>query len=179
MRGKSNDPLVAVVAMAENNVIGDGEKLLWRIEGDLPRVKNLTMGRPLIMGRRTYLSIGKPLPGRANIVLTRKDNWTDEGVITAATPDEAIAAAESWLDAGSDRIREIIIFGGGDIYAQFMPEISRIEMTEVALAPEGSAVFPNIDKAEWEESDRIDHPASALSPAHSYVTLTRRPRPTH
>ena len=92
-------PVTAVVAMARNRVIGDGEKLLWHLPGDLPRVKALTMGRPLIMGRRTYLSIGRPLPGRATIVLTRQSDWSADGVMTAKSLDQAIEMAAAWIDA--------------------------------------------------------------------------------
>ncbi|MGB1919834.1 MAG: dihydrofolate reductase, partial [Candidatus Puniceispirillales bacterium] len=92
----SQYPLVAIVAMAKNRVIGDGQQLLWHIPGDLPRVKSLTMGRPLIMGRRTFESIGRALPGRANIVLTRQTNWSGESAITVSSIMDAIAAAEEW-----------------------------------------------------------------------------------
>ena len=103
-------PVTAVVAMARNRVIGDGEKLLWHLPGDLPRVKVLTMGRPLIMGRRTYLSIGRPLPGRATIVLTRQSDWSEDGVMTATSLDQAIEMAAAWIDEDDSREKEIIIF---------------------------------------------------------------------
>ena len=136
-------PVTAVVAMARNRVIGDGEKLLWHLPGDLPRVKGLTMGRPLIMGRRTYLSIGRPLPGRASIVLTRQQDWQADGVITASDLDDAIAKAADWIDQDQDRKKEIIIFGGGEIYSAFLPRTDRIDLTEIDLAPEGDAKFLN------------------------------------
>lgn len=156
----SQYPLVAVVAMAKNRVIGDGQQLLWHIPGDLPRVKALTMGRPLIMGRRTYQSIGRPLPGRANIVLTRQKDWQADGVITTHSMEAAIAAAEGWINADADRTKEIIIFGGGDIYAAFLPSLHAIDLTEVDLAPEGDATFPTLDPDEWKEIRRQHHAAT-------------------
>ena len=166
-------PVTAVVAMARNRVIGDGEKLLWHLPGDLPRVKALTMGRPLIMGRRTYLSIGRPLPGRGTIVLTRQSDWSAEGVITADDLDDAIAKAAAWIDADSSREKEIIIFGGGEIYAAFLPRTDRIDLTEIDLAPEGDAKFPELNQAEWREVGRDDRPAQEGVPAHAFVQLER------
>jgi len=166
-------PLTAVVAMARNRVIGDGEKLLWHLPGDLPRVKALTMGRPLIMGRRTYLSIGRPLPGRGTIVLTRQSDWSAEGVITADDLDDAIAKAAAWIDADTSREKEIIIFGGGEIYAAFLPRTDRIDLTEIDLAPEGDAKFPELNQAEWREVGRDDRPAQEGVPAYAFVQLER------
>jgi len=166
-------PLTAVVAMARNRVIGDGEKLLWHLPGDLPRVKALTMGRPLIMGRRTYLSIGRPLPGRGTIVLTRQSDWSAEGVITADDLDVAIAKAAAWIDEDSSREKEIIIFGGGEIYAAFLPRTDRIDLTEIDLAPEGNATFPELNQAEWREVGRDNRPSDDAVPAHAFVQLER------
>ena len=166
-------PVTAVVAMARNRVIGDGEQLLWHLPGDLPRVKALTMGRPLIMGRRTYLSIGRPLPGRATIVLTRQNDWSADGVITASDLDDAIDKAAAWIDADPSREREIIIFGGGEIYSAFLPRTDKIDLTEIDLAPEGDAKFPAIDPSCWRETGRDDRPASGDTPAHAFVQLER------
>ena len=166
-------PVTAVVAMARNRVIGDGEQLLWHLPGDLPRVKALTMGRPLIMGRRTYLSIGRPLPGRATIVLTRQNDWSADGVITASDLDDAINKAAAWIDADPSREREIIIFGGGEIYSAFLPRTDKIDLTEIDLAPEGDAKFPAIDPSRWRETGRDDRPASGDTPAHAFVQLER------
>jgi len=171
--GAGRYPLVAVVAMARNRVIGDGEKLLWHLPGDLQRVKALTMGKPLIMGRRTYQSIGRPLPGRANIVLTRSRDFHAEGCVAVNTEDEAVRAAEEWIEADPSRSREIIVFGGGDIYRGFLDQTSRIELTEVDLAPEGAACFPEISPTGWQETARQNIPASPDAPAHAYVTLER------
>ncbi|XDZ64816.1 dihydrofolate reductase [Alphaproteobacteria bacterium LSUCC0684] len=166
-------PLVAVVAMARNSVIGDGEKLLWHLPGDLPRVKALTMGKPLIMGRRTYQSIGRPLPGRANIVLTRSPDFNPEGVIPVHDAEAALKAAAEWIGEDASRGQEIIIFGGGDIYCTFLAQTSRIELTEVDLSPEGAARFPEIISSDWRETSRETIPAEGDLPSYAYVTLER------
>ena len=167
-------PLIAVVAMAKNRVIGDGEKLLWHLPGDLPRVNALTMGRPLIMGRKTFESIGRPLPGRANIVLTRNADYAADGVITALDLDDAIAKANAWIDEDDARIGEIIVFGGGYIYEAFLDKTDEIDLTEIDLAPEGSATFPELPDAEWQEVSRNDIAADGDVPAHAFVRLKRR-----
>ena len=166
-------PVTAVVAMARNRVIGDGEKLLWHLPGDLPRVKALTMGRPLIMGRRTYLSIGRPLPGRFTIVLTRQSDWSADGVMTASTLDQAIEMAADWIKTDDAREEEIIIFGGGEIYTAFLDRTDKIDLTEIDLAPEGDAKFPPLDLTEWRETGRDDRPAENDVPAHAFVQLER------
>ena len=167
-------PLVAVVAMARNRVIGDGEKLLWHLPGDLPRVKGLTMGRPLIMGRKTFESIGRPLPGRANIVLTRNPDYDAEGVIPASDIDDAIQKAAAWIDEDDSRIGEIIIFGGGYIYEAFLNKTDEIDLTEIDLAPEGDAKFPELSSEDWQEISREDIAADGNVPAHAFVRLKRR-----
>lgn len=171
---QSRYPLVAVVAMAKNRVIGDGQQLLWHIPGDLPRVKALTMGRPLIMGRRTFESIGRALPGRANIVLTRQSDWAGEGAITVSTMADAIAAGEEWIAADKDRAGEIVIFGGGEIYSSFMPYLDVIDLTEVDLNPEGAALFPEWNTAEWTETSRTHHPSTDAAIGFDLIRLERR-----
>ena len=171
-------PVIAVVAMARNRVIGDGEKLLWHLPGDLPRVKGLTMGRPLIMGRKTFESIGRPLPGRANIVLTRDQSYSADGVITARDAEDALAKAAEWIDADDSRVGEIIIFGGGVIYELFLAQTDEIDLTEIDLAPEGGATFPMLNDADWQEVSRDDRPQAkgenGDTPAHAFVRLKRR-----
>ncbi len=146
--------VTAVAAMAKNRVIGDGDKMPWNLPSDLQRVKARTMGRPLIMGRRTFLSIGRALPGRGTIVMTRQQDWRPEipnpaSVITATSPQDALDKAADWIAAETGRSDEIIIFGGGEIYRIFLPYTDRIDLTEVDLSPEGSVYFPDIDPHEW------------------------------
>lgn len=167
-------PIIAIVAMAKNRVIGDGSKLLWHLPGDLPRVKDRTMGRPLIMGRKTFESIGRPLAGRGNIVLTQNPDFTADGVLVAHTTDDALAKARTWIDEEAGRIGEIIIFGGGVIYDLFLDRIDEIDLTELDLAPQGSALFPELNPREWAEVSRKSYPQEGDSPAHDLIRLKRR-----
>ena len=166
--------LVAVVAMASNRVIGDGDDLLWHLPGDLRRVKALTMGCPLIMGRKTWDSIGRPLPGRASIVMTRDANWQAEGAIPAADLTDALAKGAQWLTAQNTGETRQILFGGGQIYELGLPLCDVIEMTEVDLAPEGPACFPAIDDMMWQEVSRDEVAATDDVPAHRFLRYERR-----
>lgn len=164
-----NTKLVAVVAMASNRVIGDGDDLLWHLPGDLKRVKQLTMGCPLIMGRKTWDSIGRPLPGRASIVLTRDKNWQAEGAIVGHSLEEALHKGAAWLaEQGTGETRQIL-FGGGQIYKMGLALCDAIEMTEVDLAPIGPAMFPEIDAGQWHETERTEVPADGDVPAHRFL----------
>ncbi|MFL2845441.1 MAG: dihydrofolate reductase [Candidatus Puniceispirillaceae bacterium] len=124
--------MIAVVAMAENRVIGDGKGLIWHIPNDLKRVKTLTMACPLIMGRKTWDSIGRPLPGRASIVMTRDRSWTADGAITVSNLEAAIEAARSWIENTVGSRSDVILFGGGEIYRQGLEYCHRVERTVVA-----------------------------------------------
>ena len=169
-----NTTLVAVVAMAANRVIGDGDDLLWHLPGDLKRVKQLTMGCPLIMGRKTWDSIGRPLPGRASIVMTRDASWQAEGAITASSLADALQKGEDWLqEQGSDGTRQIL-FGGGQIYKLGLDSCDAIEMTEVDLSPEGPATFPELDLSIWQETKREEIAQSGDVPAHRFIRYDRR-----
>jgi dihydrofolate reductase len=145
-------PLVIVAAVARNGVIGDGTKLLWRLPSDLKRFKALTLGKPLLMGRKTFESIGRPLPGRETIVVTRDPSFAAEGVWVAQNLRDGLALAEARAAAmGADAI---ILAGGGEIYAQTIGLAARLAITEVALAPQGEVRFPPIDAEAWREVSR-------------------------
>ncbi len=160
--------IVLVVAMSENRVIGRDGGLPWKISEDLKHFKAVTMGHPIIMGRKTWDSIGRPLPGRENIVVTRNPDFEAEDVIRAATVEEAIAHCR---DAGADKA---MIIGGGQIYAEVIALADTIELTEVHAVVDGDTVFPEIPNAEWREVAREPHPAIPDSqPAYSFVTLKR------
>lgn len=148
-------PLVFIVAVAKNGVIGGDNKLLWRLSGDLKRFKALTMGKPMIMGRKTFDSIGKPLPGRTTIVVTRDATWHHEGVQVARDLNEAVTLGEA--AAKNMGASEITVVGGGEIYRQLLPRAARIEWTEVDLAPEGDALFAPLDPKDWREVAREAH----------------------
>ncbi|MEH6718368.1 MAG: dihydrofolate reductase [Aurantimonas endophytica] len=140
--------LVAVVAMAENGVIGRDGAMPWSVPSDLRRYRRLTMGKPMIMGRKTLESIGRVLDGRDTIVLTRSPAVPFEGAIVADSPETALAlATERARTRGAD---EIVIAGGGEIYRAFMDRLDRLMVTRIAAAPEGDAIFPPIDPALWQ-----------------------------
>ena len=163
--------IVIVVAVADNGVIGADGGMPWRLSGDLRRVKALTMGKPLIMGRRTYESIGRPLPGRKTIVLTSDPAFDVENVTVVADFDAALDAARmAAAEMGTD---EIIAFGGAGIYALALPVAERIELTEIHARPEGDTLFPEFERGEWREVSREIHPGGPDEPPHDYVTLAR------
>ncbi|MGB6084478.1 dihydrofolate reductase [Moheibacter sp.] len=142
-----NLKLIIIVAKAENNVIGNENQLIWHLPNDLKHFKNLTSGHPIIMGRKTFESIGKPLPNRTNIVITRNSNWNADGVLTANSLEEAIEKAKE-LDP------EVFIIGGGNIYEQAMDWADALEVTEVHHSFEGDTKFPEIDLSVWKETSR-------------------------
>ena len=169
--------MTAVVAMAENRVIGDGKGLIWHIPDDLKRVKKLTMGCPLIMGRKTWDSIGRPLPGRASIVMTRDADWAADGAIRVATMTAAIAAARDWIEATAEARPEIILFGGGEIYAQGLDYCHRVERTVIKIAADGgkdAAFFPDLPADQWDIKIEAEIDAAGHVPAYRYVHAFRR-----
>lgn len=169
--------MTAVVAMAENRVIGDGKGLIWHIPDDLKRVKTLTMGCPLIMGRKTWDSIGRPLPGRASIVMTRDADWAADGAIRVATMTAAIAAARDWVEATAEARPEIILFGGGEIYAQGLDYCHRVERTVIKIAADGgkdAAFFPDLPADQWDIKIEAEIDAAGHVPAYRYEHAFRR-----
>ena len=173
----TNTEMIAVVAMAENRVIGDGKGLIWHLPDDLRRVKALTMGCPLIIGRKTWDSIGRPLPGRASIVLTRDPDWQAEGAIAAADFTAAITAAKDWIAATPEAQNAIILFGGGQIYEMGMALCNRIELTIIAASPDGgpdAALFPALDEAAWDCVTEAEFTATDAVPGYRYDSLTRK-----
>ena len=162
--------LVFVVARARNGVIGNAGTMPWHLPADLKRFKRLTVGKPVIMGRKTFESIGKPLPGRQNIVLTRDPDWHADGVTVVSNLAEAVAAAG--LDPRA-RADGIMVIGGAQIYAEALPSATRIELTEIDAAPAGDTILPPFDPARWRETARESHPAVAGAPAFAFVTLVR------
>jgi len=162
--------ITLVVARAANGVIGRDGGLPWHLREDLQHFKRLTVGKPVVMGRKTFESIGKPLPGRHNIVVTRQADWRADGVTTAPNLAEAIVAAG--LDPRT-RAPEIMVIGGGEIYAQALPLAGCIQLTEVHADVAGDTRFPALDPAQWRETARADHAAANGQPAFSFVTLER------
>lgn len=164
--------IVLLAAVADNGIIGRDNGLPFRQSSDLKRFKALSMGKPLVMGRKTFLSIGKPLPGRTNIVVTRDPSFNAAGVVTAMSLDAAMTVARGdALRRGADAI---VVIGGTDIFTQTMPLADRLEITHVHAWPEGDVSFPRIEEARWRATDRSDHPAGPQDEAgFSYVTYLR------
>lgn len=164
--GRAGPVLSLIVAVADNGVIGNGNRLPWRLPEDMRWFRRQTTGKPVLMGRKTYESIGRPLPDRTNIVVTRDPGFRAEGCIVAPDLESGLAAA-----ADAD---EVMVMGGADIYAQLLPRADRLYLTEVHANPEGDACFPPFDRSDWREQERTDHPADKDHPhAYSFVVLTR------
>ena len=141
--------IALVVAVSQNNVIGRNNQLPWHLPEDLQYFKSVTMGKPILMGRKTFDSIGRPLPGRKNIVITRDLEWDAEGVEVVYSVDDALAAgADACAVANSD---EIMIIGGAQIYRDCLPIADRLYLTRVEAEIEGDAFFPDIDTKQWQK----------------------------
>jgi dihydrofolate reductase len=165
--------IVFVVAAAENGVIGAGGAIPWRLKTDQQRLKAITMGKPVVMGRKTFISLPRPLPGRTNIVMTRDGSFRGAGAVVTTSFEDARAVAHA--DALRRSVDEIAVIGGSEIYARWMDLADRLEVTEVHARPEGDARFGPVDLAEWEEVARVRNPAGPDdSVAFSYVTYRRR-----
>lgn len=159
-----------VVAASTNNVIGRRGKLPWRLPEDLRRFRLLTMGKPVVMGRKTYDSIGHPLPGRRNIVVSRRDGLTIEGCDVASSPAAALACA-----VGERTVDEVMIIGGERIYRDFLPHADRIHMTRVRAKIEGDAFFPELDPGEWQCVWSESHTAMEDQPLAFTFEILERP----
>jgi dihydrofolate reductase len=168
--------IVLIVAVADNGVIGARGALPWRLKSDLRRLKALTLGKPVVMGRKTFASIGRPLPGRTNIVVTRDASFRSPGAVVTTSFADARAVATG--DALRRSAGEIAVIGGAEIYAQWLGIADRLEITEVHARPEGDTYFAAIDAADWEEVARVRNPAGPDDSAdYSYVTYRRRKPP--
>ncbi|SKB57125.1 dihydrofolate reductase [Dyadobacter psychrophilus] len=142
-----------IVAVSENGAIGKDNQLLWRLPDDLKRFKQLTLGHPMIMGRKTFESIGKPLPGRTSIIVTGQKDYAAEGILVAHSLDEALDVARKFEE------KEAFIIGGGEIYKLAQPLADRLYVTEVATVVDGDTFFEISDPDAWNESERIVHEA--------------------
>ena len=152
-----------VVAASTNNVIGVAGDLPWHLSDDLKRFKALTMGKPIVMGRKTFESIGRALPGRQNIVITTQTEFTAEGCDVVSSPEAAIAVAAE--------AEEVMIIGGGEIYRLFLPQADRIYLTRVKVTLEGDTIFPALDESVWLETAREEHSANE-SNDYDFAILT-------
>jgi dihydrofolate reductase len=165
--------IVFVVAAAENGVIGAGGRIPWRLKTDQQRLKAITMGKPVVMGRKTFISLPRPLAGRTNIVVTRDSSFRAAGAVVTTSLENARVVAHA--DALRRSVNEIAVIGGSEIYTEWMNLADRLEVTEVHARPEGDARFGPVDVAEWEEVARVRNPSGPDdSVAFSYVTYRRR-----
>jgi len=165
--------IVVIAAVADNGVIGHGGSMPWRLKTDMRHFRALTMDRPVVMGRKTYLSLAiKPLPRRTNIVVSRDLSFTAPGVLVASNLEGALQAARGdALRRGADAI---MVIGGAELYAQAMPFAARLEITQIHASPEGDARFPPIDPAAWRETARESHPAGPDDDAaYDFVTYLK------
>lgn len=159
--------IALIAALARNGVIGRDNQLPWRLSADLKHFRRLTMGKPVIMGRKTWASLGRPLPGRRNIVVTRDAAFRADGCVVTHSIDAALAAA-----AGGD---EVMIIGGAELYAQVLPRADRLYLTEVGADVHGDVRFPPIDAADWIEVERQPYPADENNEYDvDFVVLDRR-----
>lgn len=168
--------LALIVAAAKNGVIGRNNQLPWHLPQDLKYFKAITLGKPVIMGRKTYESIGKPLPGRTNIVVTRSREWiAADGVIVTNSFEQALAEAQ--ILVASDRLAsdEVMVIGGAEIYRSALPFVDRIYLTRVAVEPEGDAFFDALNEPDWVlESNMAGDELASVS--HEFLVYARRHR---
>ncbi|HNQ03611.1 MAG TPA: dihydrofolate reductase [Thiobacillaceae bacterium] len=164
MSTRNKPSLNIIAAMARNRVIGIHNTLPWRLPEDLKHFKSLTLGHHIIMGRKTYESIGKPLPGRTTVIVTRDADYRVQGCITAGSIDAAIAAC------GADA--ELFFVGGAQLYAQVLPRADRLYLTEIQAEYEGDAWFPEFDRDDWREVERQTH-VNDTGLGYHFVTYTR------
>ncbi|MGJ7457977.1 dihydrofolate reductase [Halomonas sp. RA08-2] len=170
-------PVAMIAAMDRHRVIGVDNQLPWYLPEDLRFFKRMTQSKPLVMGRKTFQSIGRPLPGRLNIVVTRDPDFYNDGIHHDAIRvchDLASALALADQQATIDGAEEIMVMGGAEIYAQALPFASRLYLTEVAVEVEGDARFPELDPAEWEELQRVPGSPAEGQPAYEFVEYRRR-----
>ncbi|WP_048307293.1 dihydrofolate reductase [Halomonas sp. PR-M31] len=183
MKSSQEKPRIAVVmvaALTRNRVIGIDNQLPWHLPEDLKFFKRTTMGKPLIMGRKTFDSIGRPLPGRLNIVVTRDRSFHPDGVQVCHDLADALSRAEQ--QAQKDGVNEIAVIGGGEIFTQVMPQTSRLYLTEIDAIVTGDTYFPELDESQWREAERTpattnddnDTQHSASCPNYAFVIYERR-----
>lgn len=164
--------LAIIVAAAKNGTIGRNNQLPWHLPQDLKYFKSVTLGKPVIMGRKTYESIGRPLPGRTNIVITRQQDWQpDAGVIVVSSVGQAIAAAESATAGIPDA--EAMIIGGAEIYRLALEQVERVYLTQIEADIEGDATFPALPATLWELASSVAGDSAAELP-HRFCVYERR-----
>jgi len=165
--------IVIIAAVADNGVIGKNGAIPWRLKSDLRRFKSMTIGKPVVMGRKTFISLQRPLPGRTNIIMTRDGDFRASGAVVTTSLEAARQVATA--DALRRFVTEIAVIGGAGVYAQWMDQTDRLEVTEVHARPAGDTYFGPIVGADWQEIARVRHSAGPEDSAdYSFVTYVRR-----
>lgn len=162
----SRPRIALIAAQAENHVIGLDNQMPWHLPEDLQYFKKVTLGKPVIMGRKTFESIGRPLPGRTNIVITRQSNWSSEGVSVASSLDAALELAEK------ESPDELMVIGGAQIYAEALPSAQRIYLTQIHKVIDGDAWFPALED-DWRQVSRQDGHSEKQNLGYSFLTFDR------
>ncbi|WP_065757985.1 dihydrofolate reductase [Pseudomonas defluvii] len=165
---KTSLPLSLIAALAENRVIGIDNRMPWHLPGDFKYFKATTLGKPIIMGRKTWDSLGRPLPGRLNLVVSRQPGLTLEGAEVFDSLEAAIARADAW--AREQGVDELMLIGGAQLYTQALAGglADRLYLTRVELSPEGDAWFPEFDAAHWRLASTQENPANEQTPAYHF-----------
>lgn len=164
--------IALIVALGRNRAIGLNNRMPWHLPEDLKYFKRVTLGKPVIMGRNTFESIGRPLPGRPNIVISRNEGYEAQGITVAHSLEAALKVAQALLPAGQD---EVMVIGGAQIYAQAIAKADRLYLTEIDAGPEADAFFPAFERAQWQQVMCESHAAGDGNPvAYSFVVLDRR-----
>lgn len=168
---KKSLPLSLIAALAENRVIGIDNSMPWHLPGDFKYFKATTLGKPIIMGRKTWDSLGRPLPGRLNIVVSRQTDLALEGAEVYPSLEAAVVRAEQWaLEQGAS---ELMLIGGAQLYTQGLEQADRLYLTRVALSPQGDAWFPEFDEQRWKLVSDQPNPAQGDKPAYSFEVWER------
>ncbi|MPR02522.1 dihydrofolate reductase [Pseudomonas sp. MAFF 212408] len=163
---KKTLPLSLIAALGENRVIGVDNSMPWHLPGDFKYFKATTLGKPIIMGRKTWDSLGRPLPGRLNLVVSRQTDLALEGAEVFPSLDAAVERAEAWaLEQGAN---ELMLIGGAQLYAQGLAQADRLYLTRVALSPAGDAWFPQFDAQQWKRVSNVENPAEGEKPAYNF-----------
>lgn len=169
---KKSLPLSLIAALAQNRVIGVDNSMPWHLPGDFKFFKATTLGKPIIMGRKTWDSLGRPLSGRLNIVVSRQTGLVLEGAEVYPSLEAAVARAEEWaLEQGAS---ELMLIGGAQLYSQGLEQADRLYLTRVALSPEGDAWFPEFDEQQWKRVSEMPNPPEGDKPAYSFEVWERR-----
>lgn len=167
-------PLAMIAALAENRVIGLDNQMPWHLPADLKHFKATTLGKPIIMGRKTWDSLGRPLPGRLNIVVSRQPQLQLEGAEVFADLDAALDRADAW--ARQQGVDELMLIGGAQLYEQALPQAERLYLTRIACSPEGDAFFPEWPLSQWRCVASEAHPAIGPAPAYIFENWVRQGR---